>query len=49
MDVNVFSVIMTLVLFTVISSICGWLLLTTKSSALWIVDFTFTLCIIRCF
>ena len=48
MDVNVFSVIMTLVLFTVVSSICGWLLLTTKSSALWIVDFIFTLCIIRC-
>ena len=48
MDINIFSVIMALVLFTVVSSICGWLLLTTKSSALWIVDFTFTLCIIRC-
>ena len=47
MDINVFSVIMALVLFTIVSSICSWLLLTTKSSALWIVDFTFTLCIIR--
>lgn len=48
MDINIFSVIMALVLFTVVSSICSWLLLTTKSSALWIVDFIFTLCIIRC-
>lgn len=48
MDINIFSVIMALVLFTVVSSVCSWLLLTTKSSALWIVDFVFTLCIIRC-
>ncbi len=48
MDINIFSVIMALVLFTVVSSVCSWLLLTTKSSALWIVDFVFTLCIVRC-
>jgi len=48
MDINIFSVIMALMLFTIVSSICSWLLLTTKSSALWIVDFIFTLCIIRC-
>ena len=48
MDINSFSIIMALVLFTVISAICSLFLYRTKSQHLWIIGFILVLCILRC-
>lgn len=48
MDINSFSVIMALVLFTVISAICSLFLYRTKSQHLWIIGFALVLCVLRC-
>ena len=48
MDINSFSVIMALVLFTIVSTICSLFLYRTKSQHLWIIGFALVLCILRC-
>ena len=48
MDINSFSVIMALVLFTIVSTICSLFLYRTKSQHIWIIGFALVLCILRC-
>lgn len=48
MDVNSFSVIMAILLFTIISTICSLFLYRTKSQHIWIIGFALVLCILRC-
>lgn len=47
MQINPFSITMSIVLFTVISSICGLFLPRTKGKHLWLVAFLLVLCILR--
>ncbi len=48
MDINSFSIIMAIVLFTVVSAICSLFLYRTKGQHLWIIGFALVLCILRC-
>jgi len=48
MDINSFSIIMAIVLFTIVSMICSLFLYRTKSQHLWIVGFALVLCVLRC-
>lgn len=49
MTVNIYSVVMSVALFSVISTICGLFLVHTKSRHLWIVALILGLCLVRCF
>lgn len=47
MQINPFSITMSIVLFTVISTVCGLFLTRTKGKHLWLVAFLLVLCILR--
>ena len=47
MQINSFSITMSIALFTVVSSICGLFLTRTKSRHLWLVALLLVLCILR--
>ena len=49
MTVNIYSVVMSVTLFTVISTICSLFLVHTKSKHLWVVALILGLCFVRCF
>lgn len=48
MTVNIYSVVMSVTLFTVISTICSLFLVRTKSKHLWIIALLLGLCLVRC-
>ena len=47
MQINPFSITMSIILFTAVSSICGLFLPHTKGKHLWLVAFLLVLCILR--
>ena len=49
MTVNIYSVVMSVALFTVISAVCSLFLARTKSKHLWIFALILGLCLVRCF
>ncbi len=48
MEINSFSVIMAIILFTVVCTTCSLFLYRTKSQHLWIIGFALVLCVLRC-
>lgn len=47
MYINPFSIVMSIVLFTIISTVCSLFLTRTKSRHLWLVSFLLVLCVLR--
>ncbi len=48
MVINSFTVIMSILLFTIVSAICSLFLFRSKSQHLWIIAFCLILCVLRC-
>lgn len=49
MTVNIYSVVMSVALFTVISTVCSLFLARTKNKHLWVFALILGLCLVRCF